>query len=652
MVINFPKVGAKHPPVMLPTLADRLHKTEYLNSSRITFIISLLQILRLSKTQSKLSMTHIKFFFKTSLLCSVMNLAQADGHSKEPVVKIWNGKLSGMEDKTSAGNTFYKFLGVPYAEPPIKTLRFRDPMAKKSWSGTLNATELGDECVQYATSPQQAVILSGSEDCLFLNVFTPNLPNKDHSGSLHLMPVMFWIHGGGFTSGNGVMNPEFLLDSGVLVVSVNYRLGPFGFFALEDNPDLAGNLGLKDQQEALMWVHNNIKYFGGDPNKVTLFGESAGAVSVHAHVLSPRIKNIFHGAILQSGTLLLRYDSYFLENEVQGSSKRLLKKLGCEVHDAVNCLQGKDVEALMQFSNGTEVLADEEEEEMDDTSYWAVQDTCSFSPVLPYNPLHQLTAGSFKKVPMIAGTTKDDGGIVLLLAPQIKTAFDLDESNKTLTLGSTLGLAMRNITEEEKLLAEIVTRFYLSDGSYEDNEKNLLQMLTDSWFASPAFLTAHLHGHEAPAYPYVLNERCTVFSFSFVYGGGLKDYGVSHADDLLCIFQPFPAFGNQTEAGAKVSKAMVDTWTNFAKFGNPSPYMTSKPDWPMNEVMFFEEESGLKKNETQQMSFQARMMFWDKMYWIEKEENAKYTKYPTCMVGTHHHQHHHHHHHHGYHSHK
>ena len=112
-----------------------------------------------------------------------------------------------------------------------------------------------------------------------------------------------------------------------------------------------------------------------------------------------------------------------------------------------------------------------------------------------------------------------------------------------------------NITDEEKLLAEIVTRFYLTDGSYEDNEKNLMQMETDSWFASPAFLSAHLHGHEVPVYPYILNERCTQFSFSSVYGGGLKDYGVSHADDLTCIFQPFPFFGNQTEAGMRIARS-------------------------------------------------------------------------------------------------
>ena len=192
---------------MVTTLADRLHKTKYINSNTIAFIISLLHRSKLSKTHSELSMADRKFFLKAVLLCSVLNSAHSDGHMEQPVVKTWNGKLSGMEDKTSAGNTFYKFMGVPYAEPPIKTLRFRDPMAKKNWSGTRNATEAPQQCVQYA-----ADVLAGSEDCLYLNIYTPNLPDKDHSGSRHLMPVMFWIHGGGFTSGSAAMTAIHIVE--------------------------------------------------------------------------------------------------------------------------------------------------------------------------------------------------------------------------------------------------------------------------------------------------------------------------------------------------------------------------------------------------------------------------------------------------------
>ena len=118
---------------------------------------------------------------------------------------------------------------------------------------------------------------------------------------------------------------------------VYYRLGPFGFLALDGNPELAGNIGLKDQQEALQWVNKNIIYFGGDPAKVTLFGESAGAVSVHAHVLSPRIRNIFQEHILQSCTALMRFVPIFIEKEVQKSSKKLVEKVNCNVPNVLEC---------------------------------------------------------------------------------------------------------------------------------------------------------------------------------------------------------------------------------------------------------------------------------------------------------------------------
>ena len=238
---------------------------------------------------------------------------------------------------------------------------------------------------------------------------------------------------------------------------------------------------------------------------------------------------------------------------------------------------------------------------------------------------------------MIVGTTKDDGGIVIILDPRVKAGFEGNSSN---TLGSTLGLATQNVTKEEIKIVDIMKRFYLSEGSYDDNEKNLIEMETDSWFASPAAEVTKLHMKLAPVFPYILNERCTIFSFSFVYGGGFKDYGVSHADDLNCLFQPFPTFGNLTESGEKNSKAMVTSWTNFAKFGNPSPYLTSEPQWPKGEVMFFEEESGLKKNETQLENLMARMLLWDKIYWVDMEDKSRASTFPMCMAGKHHHHHH------------
>ena len=147
---------------------------------------------------------------------------------------------------------------------------------------------------------------------------------------------------------------------------------------------------------------------------MTLFGESAGAVSVHAHVLSPRIRNIFQGAILQSGTVLMRYVPIFIEKEVQKSSKKLVEKVNCNVPNVLECLQKQDAETLMEVSAKNALGASEEE-----TSYWIVQDSSSPNPALPYNPLQQLSVGNVKKVPMIVGTTKDDGGLIIIIDPSV-----------------------------------------------------------------------------------------------------------------------------------------------------------------------------------------------------------------------------------------
>ena len=559
-------------------------------------------------------MAGVNFLLDITLLYLLFHLASSQDDYSDPVVNILTGRVSGLKEDTPAGNQFYKFLGIPYAEIPIGVLRFKDPVVKKAWSGLLNATEFPTACIQRTyTTP---VTLTGSEDCLYLNIFTPSLPKPGYTVSKSLKPVMFWIHGGGFTEADGTMDPALLLDQDVLVVSVNYRLGPFGFLALEGNPDLAGNIGLKDQQEALQWVNKNIMYFGGDPAKVTLFGVSAGAVSVHAHVLSPRIQNIFQGAILQSGTVLMKYVPTLIDKEVQKSSQKLVEKINCNVPDVLECLHKQDTDILMELSENN-TLAEAEEERI----YWIVQDQSSPRPALPYNPLQQLLVGNVKKVPMVLGTNKNDGGLDLTsnrwLQTNVKNA--LKENNST-KLRKYFGLRTMNVSEEDVKIVNVMKRFYLSEGSYDDNEKNLIEMATDSVFASPAAEVTKLHKKVAPVFPYVLNERCTDLSFSVFYGGGDKDYGVAHADDANCIFH---LFGTLTESGNMTSQAMIRSWTNFAKFENPSPYLSSQPEWPKGEMMFFESESGIKDNKTQFKDLLSRLMLWDKLYWEPLEDKVK-----------------------------
>ncbi|XP_074042065.1 juvenile hormone esterase isoform X3 [Leptinotarsa decemlineata] len=212
----------------------------------------------------------------------------------EPLVSVREGKLLGSVKSDLNGKTFFSFQGIPYAKPPLGELRFKAPQPPEKWKGVRDATKEGSEC--YAKGISAYV---GSEDCLVLNVFT-----REISGST-LKPVMFWIHGGGFTSSSGnsdLYGPEFLLTEDIVLVTFNYRLGPLGFLRLRD-PSLGvpGNAGLKDMVMALKWVQRNIKQFSGDPNNVTIFGESAGGAAVHLLMLSPMAKGLFHKAISQSG---------------------------------------------------------------------------------------------------------------------------------------------------------------------------------------------------------------------------------------------------------------------------------------------------------------------------------------------------------------
>jgi len=224
----------------------------------------------------------------------------ASAASRSPVVVTETGPVRGI-----ATGTMQEFRGIPYAEAPVGDLRWRPPQEPARWTGVLDATAFSPHCPQAATPYGTP---STTEDCLFLNVFTPD---KTNEGRPHLLPVMFWIHGGGLVVGESDgYDPSPLVAQGVVVVTINYRLGELGFLAhpalaAESPTGASGNYGLMDQQAALRWVQRNIRAFGGDPDNVTIFGQSAGALSVHSQLASPLAAGLFHKAIVESGAYSL-----------------------------------------------------------------------------------------------------------------------------------------------------------------------------------------------------------------------------------------------------------------------------------------------------------------------------------------------------------
>ncbi|CAG9764604.1 unnamed protein product [Ceutorhynchus assimilis] len=218
-----------------------------------------------------------------------------------PVVSMSSGEVQGILGRTvNRYVEYYSFKGIPFAEKPIGKLRFEPPVKNLPWEGVLDASQDKDECTQFNS---EGTAIVGSEDCLYLSVYTTNNPTGSNN---KLLPVMIYISGGYFQRGSSKYEdypPDYFLEKGVIYVGMNYRLGIFGFLCTEDMV-VPGNVGLKDQILAIQWVRENIKYFGGDPDRITVFGQSAGAVSVSYLLQSRLTKGFFKQAIMQSGTSL------------------------------------------------------------------------------------------------------------------------------------------------------------------------------------------------------------------------------------------------------------------------------------------------------------------------------------------------------------
>lgn len=248
------------------------------------------------------------------------------------VVEIGDGKIRGTTMETRLGESFHAFMKVPFAEPPVGELRFQAPVPVKPWSDVLNTTQFSPMCMQVNLLSLAPV----SEDCLYLNVFTKILPS---GSNVELKPVIAYIHGGAFQLGSSSDHqPHLMMERDVVLVTANYRVGAFGFLSL-GTEKIPGNAGLKDQVLTLKWIQKNIESFGGDPGKVTLMGNSAGAYSVTAHMVSPMSSGLFHRVIALSGSITYQMK---LESDYRSLAEKLAGKMNCttiNIDAMVDCLQ-------------------------------------------------------------------------------------------------------------------------------------------------------------------------------------------------------------------------------------------------------------------------------------------------------------------------
>ncbi|EIV92851.1 carboxylesterase/lipase family protein [Frankia sp. QA3] len=320
-----------------------------------------------------------------ALLTTVVSTANA---AEGDTVTVEQGQLRG-----TVGDGYRSFVGIPFAAPPTGDLRWKPPSEPASWSGTRSATTAGSDCAQNSVDASGNPTVGGSEDCLYLNVYTPHTAGK----SLSDAPVLVWIHGGVFVLGSGSQyDPTTLVTEGnVIVVTVNYRLGPFGFLAHSDLDARGANsgvYGLLDQQAALRWVQDNIASFGGDSSNVTVAGESAGAMSICDQLLAPSSAGLFQKAVVMSGPCDVT--PLRARSDAQAAGADFAAQLGCSSNTA-SCLRAETTADLLAASS-----------ELGLTAWTPVVDGSFLT-----TGAEGFRSGDYTKLPSIIGGVRDEAHV-------------------------------------------------------------------------------------------------------------------------------------------------------------------------------------------------------------------------------------------------
>ncbi|XP_013141551.1 PREDICTED: cholinesterase 1-like [Papilio polytes] len=489
-------------------------------------------------------------------------------------VRISDGILEGEVTNNEYGGKIFSFKGIPYAQPPLGDLRFKAPLPPKPWSGVRDAKKLGNNCHQYDVFQQK--FIPGSEDCLYINVFSPNItPTKP-------LPVMVWIHGGGFTSGSGtdeMYGPEYLLRQDVILVSFNYRLEILGFLCL-DTEDVPGNAGMKDQVAALRWVQKNIRNFGGDPSNVTIFGESAGGASVSFHLLSPMSKGLFKRAIPQSGLAITPYVTSFMIKE---RSLQLARELGCiskDVKEVSKFFKAQPVEALINKHITVTYAETNKEGLLVPFNITAEKQFGNNERFMVAEPIEVLrNYGIHEGVDVMEGYTGDDGALLLGSGQNVHKMFT--EANKYPEFFVPRAIAMYCPLIDQIEVGKMIKSYYFKDEDVSiDNVYTLQKYLGTEFFKYFTILFQKLCAKRGKnkvfLYTFTCKSELNIFKHVLGVADIIGDRNVAcHADDLPYIF-PMKMF-TENNANIDISRVieMIDRvttlWTNFAKYGNPTP---------------------------------------------------------------------------------
>ena len=520
------------------------------------------------------------------LILSFLSIGASVRAATADVVHTASGFVSGISGSDPQTRVF---KGIPYATPPLGNLRWRPPQPPHAWEGIRKADEFGPECMQSRDAmggPFRDLREKREpirEDCLYLNIWThADAPRKR-------LPVMVWIYGGGFKGGASSLpyyNGESLAKKGVVVVSFNYRVGVFGFLAHPDLADesphhAAGDYGLLDMVAALEWVRDNIAAFGGDPNRVTIFGESAGSMAVSCLMASPLAKGLFQRAIGESGATMGAQPGQLLLARAEQTGIKFAQSAGAKSLAELRALPADQIfsayEAFTKASGGGR---------------------SGFGPVvdgwfLPDSPYHLFAAGKQNDVPLLTGTNADEGSF--FLQPVSAEKF--------------IEQAHRRFGDQ----AQEFLKFYPVD-SAEKVMASETASQTDGMFARAARTWVNLQTRtgKSKAYLYFLNRVPPM--------PNSRRYGAFHGSDLFYIFGSMnyhPEWA-WTPIDTRLAEIISSYWVNFATRGNPNG--KGLPRWPAySEKTHLVIQLG-EKVEAVPLPHQDRLDFWDAYYAKEQSE--------------------------------
>lgn len=492
-------------------------------------------------TSIRINRSKLRLAVALALVPAALLVNSATASTDPGVVRTDAGLVRGQATATTR-----VFNGIPYAAPPVRALRWKPPQPVKPWSGTRDAVKLSTPCAQ-AANPE---VPEGTdnEDCLYLNVTTPV------QQSAKPRAVVVWIPGGGFFSGagNSYEATKLAARGDVVVVTVNYRLGIFGFFGYPGLPG-SGTYGIQDQQAALRWVQRNARAFGGDPHNVTVAGESAGGMSVCAQLTSPTATGLFSKAVMQSGSCAFNWadnsqypqqaggSPWMPQSAVQQNGKEWAAdnaaKLGCKSGQAaLDCLRAADPAVL-------------------------VEDTLNFTQaayggtaVLPLSPAKAMKAGLFHRVPVLSGNNHDEAAAWL-------SAFNggvLTDADYPRLVKDMVGAK-----DAPKVLHEYPLAQYGSTAAA------WTAVTTDRIWSCTQVATDRQAARKVPVYAYEFADKHSPLS--------QPGLGAAHAVELPYLFSlggyEFPL----TETQKRLSEQMVDYWTAFARTGDPNG--PGRPHW-------------------------------------------------------------------------